>query len=424
MLIEFSIENFRSIKDEVTLSMLATSDKSLENNIIKNEKEKDRFLKSAAIYGANASGKTNVLFAFVVLKRLVKNSHKNQIGDKLPSHPFKLDEIYLNKPTKFEMIFIKNKIKYVYSISFNSEKVINEYLYYYPKGRRALIFNRENTNNYKFAMDRKELNSIKQKTKDNVLFLSSSAQWNYRITLEAFEWFNNDLKTINPKDYEVLKYFTVDLLNEDKEFKNLILKALYEADIGINDISAIRKKLSPKDIPSDFPSNLKDIILKEDMALEMIDINMIHRIAKENGEKIDINFDFESEESEGTKRLFSLIGPWLYALKNSQTLIVDELDVKLHHLLNEFLIQLFHDPTQNKNNAQLIFSTHNINLLDQNLFRRDQIWFTKKNPDTGSTDLYSLVEFSPRPRKDKDIKKGYLVGRYGALPFIKENRIF
>ena len=135
-----------------------------------------------------------------------------------------------------------------------------------------------------------------------------------------------------------------------------------------------------------------------------------------------IAFDFYSEESEGTKRMFSLIGHWIDALRNGKILVIDELDTKLHHLLNVFLINLFHDPTQNKNNAQLIFTTHNINLLDQDIFRRDQIWFTEKDGETGASDLYSLVEYSPR--KDKDIQKGYLAGKYGALPFIKDNRIF
>ena len=422
MLIEFSIENFRSIKDEVTFSMVATSDRSLENNLIFNEK--DRFLKSAVIYGANASGKTNVIFAIYVLRKFVLNSHNYQKGDKLPFFPFKLNERYLNKPTKFEIVFIINRIKYIYGVSFNHERINDEYLYYYPSGRKSIIFKREKNNKYKFTTDKKELNSITQKTKDNVLFLSSSAQWNYNKTNVAFEWFNKKLATIGTKDYRNISTVTVELLNQFNEFQYLIRKAIIEADFGIEDIKASIKKFTHEEIPSEIPSTLKDMILKEKIDLEEIKIETFHRFFNNNGEKNIVSFDFEQEESEGTKRLFALIGPWIFALKNGQTLIVDELDVKLHYLLIEFLIKLFHDPTQNKNNAQLIFTTHNIHLLDQNIFRRDQIWFTEKNPVTGATDLYSLVEYRPRPRKDKDIKKGYIKGRYGALPFIKENRIF
>jgi AAA15 family ATPase/GTPase len=152
-----------------------------------------------------------------------------------------------------------------------------------------------------------------------------------------------------------------------------------------------------------------------------MDITTIHKVLDEIGNEGYFEFDFE-EESEGTQRLFSLIGLWIDSLNNGRVLVVDELDTKLHHLLNVFLIKLFNDSTQNKNNAQLIFTTHNTNLLDQDIFRRDQIWFTEKNPSKGSTDLYSLIEFSPR--KDKDIQKGYLTGRYGAIPFISDDRIF
>ncbi|KAF5414604.1 MAG: hypothetical protein C5S49_06825 [Candidatus Methanogaster sp.] len=151
-------------------------------------------------------------------------------------------------------------------------------------------------------------------------------------------------------------------------------------------------------------------------------IKTVHKVLDENGNEIYTEFDFDAEESEGTKRLFALIGPWIDTLNTGRVIIVDELDTKLHHLLNIFLIKLFHDPTQNKNNAQLIFTTHNTNLLDPDLFRRDQIWFTEKNPHDGSTDLYSLLEYSPR--KGMNIQKGYLAGRYGAIPFIGDDRIF
>lgn len=200
---------------------------------------------------------------------------------------------------------------------------------------------------------------------------------------------------------------------KNEETKKIILKAIYAADVGINDISLKTRKLDPEIEFKKMSPKVRDLfieIVKEKNVDkdEIIEIKTIHK---------NVQFDL-NEESEGTKRIFSLIGPWIDALQNGRILVLDEIDTKLHSNLNEFLIKLFHDKTQNKKNAQLIITTHNTNLLDiQDIFRRDQIWFTEKEDKSGSTDLYSLVEFSPR--KDKNIEKGYLAGKYGAIPFIK-----
>ncbi len=168
-----------------------------------------------------------------------------------------------------------------------------------------------------------------------------------------------------------------------------------------------------EELPSSFTAELKDLLKSFGGKGESVEIKAIHKGA---------SFDFYGEESAGTQRLFNLIGLWIKSLKNGKILVVDELDIRLHHRLNHLLIKLFHDPTQNQSNAQLVFSTHNVGLLDQTLFRRDQIWFTEKDEASGKTELFSLLEF--KPRKDKDIKNGYLAGRYGAIPFVGENRIF
>ncbi|MBU4373003.1 MAG: ATP-binding protein [Euryarchaeota archaeon] len=422
MLIEFSLENFRSIKDEVTLSLVASPDKSLDNNLITTEVlKKDNLLRSAVLYGANASGKSNVVLAFNSLKKLVMMSHTFQKGTEISYSPFKLDKKYLSMPTKFNVIFIKNNIKYVYGVSFTNEKIIDEYLYYYPEDRKAIIFERKDTNDYKFTIDKREQKFLSKKTLENVLYLSSSTQLNYKRTSEAFDWFKDTLAVIGATDHPQLIDFTARSLNKDKKLKELILKALLEADLGINDVSASFEKISIEELPHDMPHELKKLMNLGKGDIEKLDIKTIHKVLDEKGNEFKVEFNFD-EESEGTKRLFALIGPWIDSLNNGRVLIIDELDTKLHHFLNIFLIKLFQDPTQNKSNAQLIFTTHNTNLLDLDLFRRDQIWFTEKNPRDGSTDLYSLIEFSPR--KDKNIRKGYLVGRYGAIPFISEERIF
>ena len=427
MLIEFSIENFRSFKEEVTLSLISSSDKSLDNNLIKTATlKKDNLLRSEVIYGANASGKSNVVSAFNYLRKLVINSHKFQKGTEISYSPFKLDKKYTSKPSKFEIIFLKNNIRYTYGVSLTNEKIVDEYLYYYPQGRKALIFERKDTFDYKFTIDRNEQEFLSSKTLPNVLYLSNSTQLNYKKTSEAFDWFKDNLKIIGATDNPKLTAFTIELLNKDEELKEFILKSLIVADLGIVDISAKLDKISIDDASLELPSpDLKTelVLISDDEGLKLVqmDIKTMHNVLDEQGNDIGINFDFD-EESEGTKRLFALVGSWIDALNNGRILIVDELDTKLHPLLMEFLIKLFHNPTQNKNDAQLIFTTHNTNLLDLDLFRRDQIWFTEKNPSFGNTDLYSLLEFSPR--KDKNVRKGYLAGRYGAIPFISDDRIF
>jgi hypothetical protein len=419
MLIEFRVENFKSIKEEVMLSLLATKDSSLEENTIKTDiMTKAALLRTAVIYGANASGKSNLLQALVFLKALVTKSHTHQKGTKIRFSPFKLDKEFLSKPTKFRVTFIKNDMKYVYGISFNEDKVIDEYLYYYPSNRkRAIIFERKNTTQFVFTTDKSIQTFISQRTLENVLYLSKATQEKYEKTVDAFEWFKDTLQSIGPADHPVLTNFTVKLLNEPN-MKEVIVKALHEADLGIKDISTSNRKLKMEELPAEFPDELKKLLVQE----EHLEIKMLHKITNDKKNSlIDAYLDF-SEESEGTQRFFSLIGPFIDALSKGMVLVVDELEAKLHSSLNVFLVKLFHNISQNKKNAQLIFTTHNVELMEEDIFRRDQIWFTEKNPDTGSTDLYSLVNFSPR--KDKNIKKGYLAGRYGALPFIKEGIIF
>jgi AAA15 family ATPase/GTPase len=318
-----------------------------------------------------------------------------------------LDKKCLKKPTKFEIVFIKNDIKYIYGLSYTSEKVIEEYLYYYPSGRKALIFERKKTNHYNFTIDEKEQKFISKRTLDNVLYLSSSTKLNYKKTSEAFEWFLENLKIIGPGDHPSLMDFTVDLVKQNEELKKIILKALTEADVGISDVFSTSNIIEFEDLSPELKARIEAGSQQQKIDIEKIEgvsIQTVHKILEKDGNESQVIFNI-NQESEGTKRM-----------------LADELDTKLHHLLNVFLIKLFQDPTQNKTNAQLIFSTHNTNLLDQELFRRDQIWFTEKNPEKHCTELYSLLEF--KPRKDKNIQKGYLAGRYGALPFIRDEKVF
>jgi len=386
--------------------MVASKDKSFMDNTIKSKPlKKDRLLRSAAIYGANASGKSNVLKALSYIKRLVQTSHNYQSDTKIKYSPFKLDKKCRNKPSKFQIIFIKNDIKYIYGLSVTDVKVVDEYLYYYPGGRKSQIFDRKDTTTFTFKVDKKDQDFFADKTLGNVLYLSRATQLNYNRTKEAYNWFIENLMTVSP-DNPRLQELSINLLN-DNNTKDLIRNAMIRADVGIEEINARIIKFNYDQLPSDIPENLKKLMAEPDVTWMTPEIKTIHK---------GVSFDF-SEESEGTIRVFDIIGCWIKALKDGKVLVVDELEIKLHPHLCSYLVTLFHDSSQNKNNAQLIFSTHNVYLLEQDIFRRDQIWFTEKIPETGQTDLYSLWEFSPR--KDKNLKIGYLTGRYGALPFIQ-----
>lgn len=411
MLIEFAVENFRSIKDRAVLSMVATADKSLPNNVIESKVlNKDRLLRSAVIYGANASGKTNVIMALNALRNLVLFSHNKQLGMPMDCMPFKLDKKSLSKPTKFHIVFIKNDVKYRYGLTLTNQKVVEEYLYHYPNSRQALIFVRKKTDYYQFSTDIKEQTQNAKKTPENVLYLSRTTQLNYAKTKPVYEWFVNNLQTIGPTEHPMLQDITAEML-KDPKLKNLIIKAMKEADIDIDDITM--KKTEPDiQMLAMLFQNIVQAQKDGKWPIKPREILLYHR-------GVPFNLDFE--ESEGTKRLFGLIGLWIRAIHKGQILVVDELDTKLHHFLNVLLINIIHDPTQNKTDAQLIFTTHNTNLLDLDLFRRDQFWFTEKNPETGATALYSLAEYSVR--KGQDIEKGYLLGKFGAVPFIPTGRI-
>ena len=420
MLIEFTIKNFRSINEKVTLSMVASPDKTLQMNTIHTNQIKDRLLRSAILYGANASGKTNILYSLAVLRNYLLLSHQYGKHAELPFSPFLPSNTKTIKPTEFYLTFFQKNIRYEYCLSFNKKKIIEELLYYYPKGKRATIFERRKTNEYKFTVDKGAQKSIAAKTRENVSYLSSSVQWNYPGTEEAFNWFENQLYPLGQTDHPEATRKTVSMLNsKNNKIRNEIMHCMEMADLGIVDIDAKYKKLTQEDFSPDTHPEVIKLLLEQEQA-ETLEARMFHRQIQKGGKEKVYPIDYNLE-SEGTKKLFSIIGPCLHSLANGRILILDELDVRLHPLLCIYIIKLFHNPNKNKSNAQLLFSTHNTNFLDLELFRRDQIWFTEKNPKTNNTELYSLVDFSPR--KDSNIQKGYLMGRYGAIPFIREDGI-
>jgi hypothetical protein len=414
MLIEFSVENFRSFRNRATLSMVATSDKTLPGNVVDCSRE-GRCLRTATIYGANASGKSNLIAAIQLMRNMVLTSHMTQKGFKILHQPFKMDETYHGRPTAFEVVFTIGDVKYEYGFSHDSEKIHEEHLYAYPRGRRSLVFKRNDTGTYDFTKDIGRQEDIKEWTLPNALYLSIATQRSYEPAARAFEWFRDYLRVgMFPEG----PHNTVNMILHSPHQKAAIMKALSAADVGISDIVPERKMLKLEEAP--IPPELRDLFRGSgDDKFEAINIRSVHEVTVK-GRKSRVVLD-SSEESMGTMRLFEMIGPWIDAIQNGRVLVWDELDLRLHPLLSIFLIGLFHNSTQNKTDAQLIFTTHNTNLLDSDLLRRDQIWFTEKDSESGNSVLYSLVEF--KPRKDKNLQIGYLSGRYGALPFIGTEKV-
>ncbi len=410
MLIEFTVGNYLSIKEPITLSMVATKDTSLPDNII--YREQNSFLKSSVLYGANASGKSNIFKSLRFMQHFVINSHKNQKGDETGVIPFKLDKETFNKPSVFNIIFINEGIKYAYGFALDSKKVVEEYLYSYPYGRKKTIFERGINIPFYFTSDKIRQNSIIKETLDNTLYLSKATQSNYKPVFSAFDWFRNLLKLVI-SDIETpiprfIGYTGYQIINNPKT-KKRVLDFLREADIGISNIDASLV---------DFQEN--DKLNKDKNDEKYIEVRTTHIANIKKGGKYDVTFELR-EESNGTIKCFGIIGPWIDVLDNGYILIYDELDTILHPLLTRFLVTLFNDLDTNPKNAQLIFNTHDANLLDNEIFRRDQIWFTEKRND-GSTDLYPLTDY--RPRKEENLKKNYLLGRYGAIPIIGGGLLF
>lgn len=425
MLIEFTVKNFLSIKESITLSMVASKDDTHLENLIEYQDNKKNInaLKTAVIYGANASGKSNVIKAVAFMKRLVKSSHEMQQGKKIKIMPFKLDRKCINEPSEFQIIFKYKNAKYAYGFGVLDGNIHEEFLYYYPNGRQTIIFERNPADEYKFTQDIDVQNQIKDRNTKNKLYLSTAALWNYEKVKDPFEWITQNLQVV--LDNHEFEGFTAGLINENTDINKSVQKFMKTADFGINNVNVSMKNINQlvqEGFLDDMPVDEKIKFLSDIKAdEELININMDHLGIDEEGNAIKVPFNI-AEESQGTQKFFGLTGVWLESFSGDNTLLIDELDIRLHTLLTKYLIELFHNCEINKNNSQLIFSTHDTNLLSLDTFRRDQIWFTQKVEEKNSTDLYSLNDYPVR--KDDNIEKGYLQGKYGAIPFIHGDQLW
>lgn len=413
MLIEFSVKNFMSIKNEITFSMIAGNSSENLNNTIQSKNFNESYLKSTAIYGANASGKTNFIRALTSAILMVRKSNSRNVNELLlEMQPFKFDVKTINEPCEFEFVFIKNDTKYVYGFSADINRIYSEYLYQYFSPKATLIFERKNVNEYKFKQSEKsKLEELATKNTEKKLFLSTATAWNYELTREPYMWFAENIDTFN--DCLTMNNFVFNKFENDKDnsLKNFTINLLKQSDILISDYNFEIKNIT-NFIPFDNPN-----LLNEKISQKEVSISTLHEIEDDDGKTYSYELELQNE-SLGTQSLFFFSPVLKEAFENGKVIVVDEIDKSLHPLLIELIIKLFHNPDINKKNAQLIFNTHDTNLLSLDIFRKDQIWFAEKDPKKGITDLYPLDDFSIR--KTDNIQKGYLNGRYGGIPFISE----
>ncbi len=410
MLIRFSIENFRSIKNKINLDLIPSpSEEHIEDLINTGEESVELLSKVAVLYGANASGKSNILLGFGFMRFLLQSSHILSQNSKLNYQPFSFIE-EKNMPTSFELYFILDGIRYLYGFSYDSEKILEEYLHFYPKGKSTIIFTRTN-NEYDFGSFKSKLEKYKESTTSNRFFLSMASFLNDRTLSPIFNYIQN-IKYEN--DLKGALVETAEKLSGNDEFKLKFISILKKMDIDYLDIySSVKKEIvhdnniseALKKLSSLGGSNPGELI--KDIIQEKIEIDIINTYP--NNYKMPLK-----QESDGVQKLFEILLPILELLENGGVLVLDELERSLHPLLSLKIVNLF--IKENPKNAQLIFSTHDSNLLDLSLFRRDQIWFTEKDKDY-STDLYSLYDIK-NVRKDENVRKGYLQGKYGAIPLM------
>lgn len=405
MVLEIRISNFFSIKDEVVLDLRAAniksaSARSLSNNIF--EEQKTDILKTVTIYGANASGKSNIIKAIRFCNAMVFESHKHNAEAVFNFQPFKFDG-YDETPSTYFIRFFIDHVEYEYSFSLTRYSILTESLYYYPNGRIAKIFTRDENlgggkkEKYSFGEQIKRPMDVAESTSEKTLYISRASQMDRDIAKEVFNYFYQKF-VLNYYGFGVAAIET--LSNQNKKH---LIEALKIADSDILDVTIKALKKPAQNIHA----NLTDKTLSvQNTEQDHLQIKTYHRNDPE------IAFDFFTEESHGTIKLFFIMLTILDVIKNDKVLLIDEIEDSLHPAIIDYIFKLF---TLGKK-AQLICTTHNTWFLNLKKFRKDQIFFANKKDD-GSTDLYSLYDYSDF-RETMDLEKAYLQGRFDAVPIV------
>lgn len=416
MFIQFSVGNYLSFREVVTFSMVASPLKEHAETHLFEANKYFKLLKIGTLYGANASGKSNLFKAMAFMAGFVENSSKDsQAEEEINVENFRLSTDTQDKPSTFEIVFIQDGIRYRYGFQVSSVKVKSEWLFQATKQAETKLFQRSGKD-FEISNLFKEGKDLDTKTRDNALFLSVVAQFNGETAISILKWFKNFNVISDLKDSYA--HIASRFLG-DSYLKKVFVDFIKTVDLGIEDIKVEKRPFPEFFIAKDL--KIKGMNLKF-KGTEITEILTLHK-------KYDLNqqfagyesFQMNKNESQGTQKLFSLLGPVLESLLQGKVLVIDELDSRLHPLITNFIISLFNSTEHNPHNAQLIFNTHDTNLLSNKVFRRDQIWFTEKDK-FGESHLYSLVEYKIKVRNDASYEKDYLLGKYGAIPFLGEFR--
>ena len=414
MLIEFRVKNFRSLRDEQVLSLVASKDKTLQDTHTQATgiSAAPAVLRSAVVYGANASGKSNLIKALQYMRGVVTESATAmQPSQTFAVQKFRLDAVSVGQPSEFEVTFLNDGVRYQYGFAMTTQRIVSEHLLVYKSFKPQHWFTRRfdadtSKDIYDFGPGLKGPKNLWEgATRPNALFLSMAVQLNSESLRPLFDWFLNHLVIFN-EQAQLSPQMSIELLKKADGRKE-ICNFLSSADISIADIDVETRKVPGQAIHFDLMAG-KTEVRSEEMEEHKV---LFHHVTEQGKAVFDI-----MDESNGTRNLLFLAAPVLNILNKGLTLVIDELDNSLHTLLVRELVRLFHRPEINTGGAQLIFTTHDTSLLDApNLFRRDQVWFVEKDRDQTST-LVSLSEFSPR--KNEALERGYLMGRYGGVPFL------
>lgn len=434
MLIEFKVSNYRSFRDEAILSMEATRIGAFKKCLIefsptgKPTSKPVKLLPTVAIYGKNGGGKSNIIRAFWLATQFIRNAQRTQHEKaSIPMHPFLLDDESRTKPTEFEFSYVYDGIKYWYGFAATKEQITREYLYHAPKGQKSLVFSREGQQfEFRENGDKRKRQLISEAVADNQLYFAVACTMNEKSCIEAMRWFREGV--FFSRDYtdipeQLLNY------SEDANMLQAISNYAKMADVGIRDMQFEVKNTELSDsehLPSDLPAGIKAALVQFMKALSdapnsaetqlrmgEVSATSFHQGIDRDGHAKLYELQL-SDESDGTRKLMALAPAIERVLNCGGVLLVDELEKEMHPMLVELVVSKFQSPKSNPNHAQLIFTTHNTELLNMEILRKDQLYFVDKSRKDGASSLYSISEFSTPT--SENVRKSYLMGKYGATP--------
>lgn len=419
MLIDFSVENYRSFLGRVTLSLVAQPIRDGGGRGVADRGGR-RVLRSLAVYGANSSGKSNLAMAILAMRQCVLSSVRLNSGDELPYDPFLLLDGH-SAPTAFEATFLAGGYCYRYGFSYTRPAVASEWLFRKgsPRSKEVALFVRDGgaleVDTGLFA----EGDGLAGKVNGNRLFLSLCGQLGGEVSNAVINWFQDGLKVVSGLSNDEYHLFSKMFFHRGGGARDEAMKFFRQMRLGFD---AIETREVDFALPDGFPKEVAEALAKGLHGMKDIEVKSVHRVYGGDGLPAgSVALPFDTRESAGTRKLFDLAGYVFAALADGSALVIDELDAKMHPLLSLRLVRLFNDAATNPRDAQLIFTTHDTHLLNPGTLRRDQVWFTEKN-DREQTDLYCLTDLvlpdGSKPRNDANHERNYIRGRYGAVPYI------